>query len=206
MIIKKNKFNINFINNYFYIMSSIIYYSNYCDNSKRLLQTISKLNTQKDMHFINIDKRVKKSNGATYVILENGQDILLPPTITKVPALLLLNKGHQVLFGNDINNYLESTNVKHTNSVVKNNGEPLAFSINNCGFGVASDNYSFLDQDSTSLSAKGDGGMRQQHHYASLDHTSDIDTPPDTYEPDKIGQVSLEQLNQQRNSDMNPRR
>jgi hypothetical protein len=153
------------------------------------------------MHFINIDKRCKK-NGATYVILENNQEILLPPTITKVPALLLLNKGHHVLFGGDINKHLEASNITHTNPIVKNNGEPLAFSISNCGFGVTSDNYSFLDQDSQSLSAKGDGGMRQQHHYAGLDYNVNIDTPPDTYEPDKIGQISMEQLQQKRNKDI----
>ena len=153
------------------------------------------------MHFINIDKRTKK-NGITYIILENGQEILLPPTVAKVPALLLLNKGHHVLFGNDINKHLEASNITHTNPIVKTNGEPLAFSINNCGFGVTSDNYSFFDQDPNSLSAKGDGGMRQQHHYASLDYNTNIDTPPDNYQPDTIGQVSLEQLQQKRNTDI----
>jgi hypothetical protein len=154
------------------------------------------------MHFINIDKRVRKNNGATYVILENGQELLLPPTINKVPALLLLNKGHQVLFGADINKHLDSANIIYTNPTVKTNGEPMAFSMNSCSFGVASDNYSFLDQDPESLSARGDGGMRQQHHYASLDYNCNIDTPPDTYSPDKIGQVSLEQLEQKRNKDI----
>jgi hypothetical protein len=153
------------------------------------------------MHFINIDKRIKK-NGATYIILENGQEILLPPTVTKVPALLLLNKGHHVLFGADINKHLEASNVIHTNPVVKSNGEPLAFSLNGGGFGVTSDNYSFLDQDADSLSAKGNGGMRQQHHYASLDYNVNIDTPPENYQPDKIGQVSMEQLQQKRNTDI----
>ena len=182
-------------------MSSILYYSTYCDNCSKLLQIISTSNSQKDMHFINIDKRCKK-NGATYIILENGQEILLPPTVSKVPALLLLNKGHHVLFGSDINKHLEASHVNHTNPIVKQNGEPLAFSLNNCGFGVTSDNYSFLDQDADSLSAKGNGGMRQQHHYASLDYNVNIDTPPDTYEPDKIGQVSLEQLEQKRSKDI----
>jgi hypothetical protein len=155
------------------------------------------------MHFINIDKRVKKSNGATYIILENGQEILLPPTVNRVPALLLLNKNHYVLFGNDINRHLESTNTTYTNPTVKQNGEPMAYALGSCGFGVTSDNYSYLDQDPQSLSAKGDGGMRQQHHYASLDYNSKIETPPDTYEPDKIGPVSLEQLEQKRNKDIN---
>ena len=182
-------------------MSTILYYSTYCENCNKLLQIISTSNSKKDMHFINIDNRVRK-NGAVYVVLENGQEILLPPTVNKVPALLLLNKGHHVLFGNDINKHLEASNVIHTNPVVKNNGEPLAFSMNNCGFGVTSDNYSFLDQDPQSLSAKGDGGMRQQHHYASLDYSAEFETPPENYTPDKIGQVTLEQLQQKRNTDI----
>ena len=80
-------------------MSSILYYSTYCDNCNKILQFISTSNSKKDMHFINIDKRAKRSNGATYIILENGQEILLPPTVNRVPALLLLNKNHIVLFG-----------------------------------------------------------------------------------------------------------
>ena len=182
-------------------MSTILYYSNYCDNCSKLLQIISTSNSKSDMHFINIDKRCKK-NGATYIILENGQEILLPPTVTKVPALLLLNKGHHVLFGSDINKHIEASHITHTNPIVKNNGEPLAFSLSGGSFGVVSDNYSFLDQDAESLSAKGDGGMRQQHHYATLDMQSMIETPPDTYTPDKVGQVSMEKLQQQRNSEV----
>ena len=43
-------------------MSCILYYSNYCENCKALIQNISKWNDAKnDMHFINIDKRVKKN-------------------------------------------------------------------------------------------------------------------------------------------------
>ena len=188
-------------------MSCILYYSNYCDNCKTLLQNIAKWNEIKnDMHFINIDKRVKKNNGATYVVLENGQEILLPPTVNKVPALLLLNKGHHVLFGNDINKHIEPKQMMQASVATKNNGEPLAFSIMGGSFGgVASDNFSFLDQDADALSAKGNGGMRQQHHYATLDYSDNIDTPPDTYTPDKVGQVSMEQIQNQRNTDVSRR-
>ena len=187
-------------------MSMILYYSTYCENCKVLLQFLAKSNVKNDMHFINIDKRIKKSNGATYIVLENSQEILLPPTITKVPALLLLNKNHQVLFGNNINNYLEPKHVAQINNIVKTNGEPLAFSLAGGSFGVTSDNYSFLDQDAESLSAKGNGGMRQQHHYATLDGQGGIDTPPDTYAPDTIGQVSMEQLQQKRNAEVTIKR
>ena len=61
---------------------------------------------------------------------------------------------------------------------------------------------SFLDQSSDSLSAKGDGGLRQLHQYATLEYVDKIETPPDNYVPDKIGEVSLESLQQQRNKEI----
>jgi hypothetical protein len=40
------------------------------------------------------------------------------------------------------------------------------------------------------------------YNYTPLDQNGTIETPPDTYSPDKIGNVSLEQLQQQRNQDI----
>jgi arsenate reductase-like glutaredoxin family protein len=77
-------------------MSSILYYSKYCEVSKKYLQLLSKSNVQKDVHFICIDKRIKDSNNKTYIVLDNGQKIILPENVTRVPALLLLNKGYFV--------------------------------------------------------------------------------------------------------------
>ena len=192
-------------------MTSILYYSNYCENCKNILQFISKSSIKNEMHFICIDKRTKKSNGATYIILENGQEILLPPTVSKVPALLLLNKGHHVLFGVEITRYLEPSQKSIQAISTHNNGEPLAFSMVGGGgggsfFGVASDQYSFLDQDANELTAKGNGGLRQTHHYATLDQKDSIDTPPDTYSPDTIGSLTMEQLQQKRNSEIQMKR
>jgi hypothetical protein len=184
-------------------MSSILYYSNFCEKCKQLLQGISKSGLQDEMHFVCIDKRVTKENGANYVILENGQEILLPPTVTKVPALLLLNKGHHVLFGDEITQHLVPKQEALKVAATQQQGEPEAFSLmGGGGFGIASDNFSFLDQDPDSLSAKGNGGMRQQHHYASIAHQEDIETPPDNYAPDTIGQVSMDKMHQQRNQDI----
>jgi hypothetical protein len=188
-------------------MSMILYYSNYCENCSQLLQRIASWPSVKDdMHFINIDRRIKKPNGVTYIVLSNGQELLLPPNVSKVPALMLLNKGQRVLFGPDITKHLEPQQVAVANIATEHNGEPMCFSMGGgsgfgCG-GVTSDCYSFLDQDATDLSAKGNGGLRQQHHYATINFTSDIQTPPETYTPDKIGTVSMEQLNQKRDMDV----
>lgn len=183
-------------------MSQILYYSNYCENCKNLLQKISKSKVKEDMHFICIDQRVQKSNGATYVVLENTQEIVLPPTVNRVPALLLLNKSHHVIFGEDIYKHLQPIEENINNVATAYNGEPEAFALNGGLFGVASDNYSFLDQNPESLSAKGDGGMRQLYNYATISHDDNIQTPPDTYSPDTIGNISMEQLQEQRQSEI----
>ena len=64
--------------------------------------------------------------------------------------------------------------------------------------GVMSDNFSFLDQSTEDLSAKGNGGLRQLRNNVKLDYMDQIETPPDDYVPNKIGEVSMEQLQNQR--------
>ena len=185
-------------------MSSVLYFSNYCDNCKKLLHFLSRSPQAKDMHFVCIDKREKQSNGSTHVILANGSQILLPPNITRVPALLLLNKSNHVLFGSDIMNFLRPQEVEIDNQATEGNGEPSAFMFSSGGYslGVNSDRFSFLDQDPESMLAKGDGGLRQMYNYATPDMVSNISTPPDDYTPDKVGEISLEKLREQRERDV----
>lgn len=151
-------------------MSSILYYSKYCEVCKKYLQILSKSDHQKDVHFICIDKRVKDTNNKTYIILENGQKIILPENVTKVPALLLLNNGYQVLFGEQILQHLKPIKQQEIKKATMNNMEPMAFSLGGAGgFGsIVSDQYSFLDQEPDELKADGNGGMRQMHNYVDL--------------------------------------
>lgn len=183
-------------------MSCIIYYSNHCDKSKAVLTALSKSRLQDDIHFLCIDKRVKSGTGAWHIITETGEKVLLPPQVNRVPALLLLNKGHQVLYGEQILQHFQPKNAALNDVATGFNGEPNAFALGResmgSGFGVASDNYSFLDQSADELSAKGNGGMRQLYNYATIDLVDKIETPPDTYSPDKVGSVSLEQLQNKR--------
>ena len=75
-------------------MSLVLYYSNYCENSKGILRTLSKSELKNEIHFICIDKRFRDpQTGGTYVVLENQQKIILPPQVQKVPAMLLLKEG-----------------------------------------------------------------------------------------------------------------
>ena len=152
-------------------MSCILYYSKYCEVSKKYLQLLSKSTSQKDIHFICIDKREKDANNKTYIILENGQKIILPENVTRVPALLLLNQGYNVLYGEQILEYLKPKQEVAVRQATQNNMEPMAFSFGGGGGGfgdIVSDQYSFLDQAPEDLEAKGNGGMRQMHNYVDL--------------------------------------
>ena len=183
-------------------MGEILYYSNYCNNSKNLLQTLSKCQLNKDLHYVCIDKRVQKNDGNVYIVLENSQEIILPPSITRVPALLLLNKQNHIIFGEEIYNHLKPIENTLTQQIQNKDSEPTAYSLINSGYGVMSDNYSFLDQDSSDLSAKGNGGMRQLYNYATINQMDSINTPTDDYKADTIGNVSIDQLQQQRMTDI----
>ncbi len=188
-------------------MSSILYYSNFCEHSKKLLNILPKANLQKDLHFICIDKRVKDpTNHKTYVVLENGQKIILPENVTRVPALLLLNQGYNVLYGEDIIKYFKPKQEAMVKQATQNNLEPSAFSFGGGGGFISSDQYSFLDMDAASLEAKGDGGMRQMHNYVDLNYSDQISTPADDfdYKSNKIPEgLTVEKLQQQRNEELN---
>ena len=53
-------------------MACILYYSNFCEHSKIILQKLSKSLVSKDLHFICIDNRVIEG-GKTYIILNGDQ-------------------------------------------------------------------------------------------------------------------------------------
>ena len=194
-------------------MSSILYYSNYCEKCKDLLRLIGKSDLKNDMHFVCIDKRFRDpQTGGIYVTLETQQKILLPPQVQKVPAMLLLKEGNTVIFGNDV---MDKVKPREEYSAAKatgfngephaSNGEPSAFSLRNDnigGFGVASDNFSYWDQGSDELLAKGNGGTRQMYNYATVDHKTVIETPKDDWSPDKVGETAMKDMEAERNKDL----
>jgi len=180
----------------------ILYYSNYCQNCASILPTLSQSQSKSDIHFICIDNRIKKPDGATYIILPNQKEIIMPPTVNKVPALLLLNRGNQVIYGNNIMQHLQPTITTVAQKL--QNTDPESFCIGDVNnSGVMSDCYSFLDQSVESLSAKGNGGLRQLRNNATLEYIDEIETPPDTYTPNKIGDTSMEKIQNERANALN---
>ena len=195
-------------------MSSILYYSNFCEPSKKLLNTITKTSDTKNIHFICIDKRVKE-NGKIYIILQNQQKILMPDNVTRVPALMLLNQNYKIIYGDDIYQYFKPQEKQQIKQATQNNMVPSAFQD---GFGafsgfsssnIMSDNYSFLDQNDAELSVKGNGGMRQMHNYVSLNDSMELSmhlpqADNDGKGPNKIkeGEVTIEALQRLRNEEL----
>lgn len=183
-------------------MSNILYYSQYCKHCNDLIERISKSQIKDDIHFICIDKREKHIDGTMHIILENAQKILLPPNITSVPSILLLHHGNRVLKGiKEILHYLKPGETKINNIATDFNGEPQAFSFDEMGCNL-SDNYSYLDSSPEDLMAKGEGGVRMMHSYCSINDNHTIATPPEDYEPDKVGQVDLGELQMSRAEDI----
>ena len=179
-------------------MGSILYYSNFCENSKQLLSYLSKSSVKNNLHYVCIDKRIQKNN-AVYIILENNQELLLPNTVNAVPALMILNGEYKVLFGNNILEYLKPVEQVNKQQATNFGGEPMAFSMNQCLIGVHSDNFSFLDQGNDELSAKGEGGMRQLYNYATINYQEKIETPEENYIPDKVNESNLKKYEDTRN-------
>jgi hypothetical protein len=134
-----------------------------------------------DIHFICIDNRVKEANNKIYIVLGNGQKIVMPENVNRVPALLLLNQGYNVLYGDAILQHLKPAQEVQMKQATKNNMEPMAFSFGG-GFGnIVSDTFSFLDQGDEELKATGNGGMRQMHNYVDLNFVDTMNTPSDDH-------------------------
>jgi hypothetical protein len=175
-------------------MSCIIYYSNYCEPSKKLLQTLAKSRLKEQVHFICIDQRFKDAQNRTMIEL-NGQVLILPSCVSKVPALYVI-ESNRALFGDDIYKQLAPVETAINHVETRGYGEPECFNMN---MNTMSDAYSYWDQPPEELEAKGNGGMRQIHHFAAVDQNFSIQTPNEDYESDKIkGTKTLEEYKAER--------
>jgi hypothetical protein len=182
----------------------ILYYSNYCSHSQKIVQFVAKNNLASKLNCICIDKRTRDpQSNQVYILLENGKQVVIPPNIHSVPALLLVKQNYKVIFGDEILAVFGST-VKTQNDIATNSqGEPMGFHIpsSNNGMSIVSEKYTLFDMEPNELSAKGNGKRRQLYDYVSADQdNSTIYTPDDKYKPDKISNsVTIESLSQKRN-------
>jgi hypothetical protein len=181
----------------------IIYYSNYCKHCQKLINTLVKGNVYEKISFICIDKRnIDIKTNQTYIVLENGSKVVLPPNIHSVPSLLLVNKNYKVILGDDIIKHYHSEIKTLTEKAIQFNGEPSGYmlGISVGGTNIISENYTMYNMTSDELSAKGKGNNRQMYNYVSAnDEITLIPTPAETYKPDKLSNsVTIDTLQQKR--------
>lgn len=181
-----------------------LYYSNYCKHSQRILQFLVKGNLAEKINFMCIDNREKNpNNNQIYVILEDGKKVIMPPNIQSVPSLLLVRQGYRVILGDDIIRHYQidanlETKKKISNQIIEPIGTGLLPSCG--GMNIVSEPYTPYDLTPDELSAKGTSGRRSLHNYVSAnDDIISIQTPADTYQPDKIDKgMTIDTLQQKR--------
>lgn len=187
----------------------IFYYSNFCKHSKKILDFLVKGGIVESLSCICIDKRTRnpKTNQIS-IMLENGKQAIMPPNLKYVPALLLVNDNYKLVLGSDIIRHFEPKIKAKLSSANFGNGEPLAYAISSAsgsgGSNIVSEQFTYYNMTPDELSAKGAGGRRQMYNYVPVGEDSNfIQTPPDTYRPDKIANgVTIESLQEKRNSDV----
>ena len=183
-----------------------LYYSNYCKHSQRVLHFVVKGNLTEKINFLCIDKREKDvNNNQIYIVLENGKKVIMPPNIQSVPALLLVKHGYKVLLGDDIIQHFQgAANMETKKKMMSQQIEPVGTSLSSNYMNVSSEQYTPFNLTPDELSAKGHGGRRQIYNYVSAnEEIISIQTPPDTYQADKVDQdVTVDKIQQQRMDDV----
>lgn len=124
-------------------MSAILYYSFQCETTKQLLRLLAASQIQNNIYFACIDKRFNNESDCM-VQLDNGETVLLPGSITRFPALVLLN-DYSILYGNAINDLIKPQQIKELQEATQHNMEPENYEFTNSQ-SVTSDTYSFLDE------------------------------------------------------------
>ena len=105
----------------------LLFFSHYCNHSKKLLNELNKKSLLEKVDLICIDNRVVKDN-ITYIILSNQQNMPLPPMINSVPTLCIL-PNHEILTGKKILNYFQPISKNIQDERNKINLEPNPFSL-----------------------------------------------------------------------------
>jgi hypothetical protein len=185
----------------------ILYYSNFCKHSQKLIQYLAKHGLNNELNCICIDKRVRDpKTQQTHILLENGTSLLLPPNVHSVPALLLVKQKYSVITGEVIYQYFESKVAKNNEIATQNNGEPMGYILSpSGGSNIISENFTSFSMTPEELSAKGKGKSRQVHNYVTAMHDNmKIMTPEDNYKSNKLraDDVSLDDLQRKRESEI----
>lgn len=135
-------------------MEDILYYSNHCNYSQKVLQYIYKNNLIEKISCICIDQRSRDSNNNTIkILLENGKSVYLPPSIQTVPTVLRKRQNHTLVLGcseiiNMFQNEEQYANLQQKQStILQRNLEPVS------SYGLSSNNFMEINEKSAFINA-----------------------------------------------------
>lgn len=187
----------------------MLYYSNFCPHSVRLLEYITKNNLINSINCICIDKRSRDiNNNSMTITLANGTKRTLPPNVHSVPSLIRVSNNYTIIMGDDIIRHLQKNVVPDNKMSVGNdfiqNGEPLGTTLSNFS---QTDNIQSVQFTNYGDDETIDGRILKQRdifHYAPANHENNfINAPEDKYRKNKIsGELTIEMLQEMRNSDI----
>jgi gliding motility-associated-like protein len=158
----------------------VLYYSNNCKYCQKLLAHLAKIGVLDKYNFICIDRRSVDPNTRQITItLDRGVKTTLPPNVSRVPTLLLVNQKYTAVIGDDIYTYVESkVQPDPNNMATANGGEPIGYIISpsSGGVNIVSETFTMYNAPPEELSAKGNGGTRQMYNYVSANDDGYNDT------------------------------
>lgn len=201
-------------------MAFVLYYSSYCEQCNRLLRILaeSPVQLRNQIHFISVDaRRYDAETRRTLLVLDNGTQMVLPPSIQRVPAMICVTKGNRLVFGSEsILNFLQGSaagggaaaapptmvpvaaqpGIQPSNLGVPSGAPPVPpgdITFHDFPSSIQSDKYSFLGSNEV-MSMEG-GGRSQQT----------IRTPAEDYAREKLGSdITIDKLIAKRNADIPP--
>ena len=134
----------------------VLFYSNRCNHCKNFITQLNKNNIKSEFDFFSIDNNYKS----------------IPPQIKSVPTILFKGNNN-LMVGKNVFNWLSEQNKPKIQENTQQEG-PLAWHGAEMGCSY-SDNYSFLDSDT---SAEGTGGASIAHNFSFLsDGTPQFNSP-----------------------------
>lgn len=179
-------------------MKYVLFYSNRCEHSRKVLATVSRLSAAEETSFVCIDAREIR-NGKQCAILTDGKAVPLPDSLVNVPSLLMLEKSNTMIVGEAVVEHFE----REYAPTIAASQDPAAFSFSEMA--GLSDGYAYLDLSAEEMLAQGTGGQRIMHSFSALQQHQSITTPQqvDDSAP-KVGSVNMEDLLARRASEVPP--
>lgn len=156
-------------------MEDILYYSNHCLHSKKVLQYVYKNNLIGKISCICVDQQSRNpSNNSVNIVLENGRTESLPPCIQTVPTIMRPSQKYTLVLG--CSQILEHFQEHYTNSLEKES--------------------TILQQNLEPVSSNGLGSSI----FMEIDKSSLINAQDEIYESGKLSGDTIEMLIQERNN------